>query len=81
MDYLNLLLGSGVGILIASLFNWWLAEKEANQISAEKKEKEHYHWHDRASSELETLKHKMKLVIDRIDQHAGRIEKLESKKR
>lgn len=77
----NLYLGLGAGVLINLIVRAVVDARREKREALEEKEKDHYHWHDRANSELEGLKHKMKLVIDRIDQHAGRIEKLESKRK
>lgn len=81
MNYFDYLIGLGAGIVISMTIRLITDARNEKREALEEKEKKHdkdhagFEWHKKY---VET---NFRIIIDRIDQHAGRIEKLESKKR
>lgn len=88
MNYFDLIIGLGAGVLFAVIFRAVTDAKKEKALKENKRRNqitENFNDLDRriidSYCKLVSLESKVKVIIDRIDQHAGRIEKLESKRK
>ena len=81
MNYAEYIIGLGAGIVISMTIRLITDARNEKREALEEKENLHRRWHDCANSKLTTLVSQIEMAMGRIDQHAGRIEKLEAKKK
>ncbi len=88
MNYIDYLIGLGAGVVVSMTIRLITDAKKEKALKENKRRDqitENFNDLDKriidSYCKLVSLESKTKVIVDRIDQHSGRIEKLESKKR